>query len=57
MAKKKKYTPPKTDKKELEEFKKHSKIIEEKIKAISETYRKWWDKDKGTWKEGYKDDS
>ena len=54
MAKKKKYTPPKTDEKELEEFKKHSKLIDGKIKAISETYRKWWCKDKRTWKEGYK---
>ena len=55
MAKKKKYVPPKTNKDDLEEFKKHSKMIEGKIKAISETYKKWWDKDKGTWKEGYKD--
>ena len=54
MAKKKKYAPPKTDKKDLEEFRKHSKLIEEKTKAICEKYRKWWDKDKGTWKKGYK---
>jgi len=55
MAKKKKYIPPKTNEGDIEKFKEHSKLIEEKIKAISETYRRWWDKDKGDWKKGYKD--
>jgi hypothetical protein len=56
MAKKKKYTAPKEDKKEIEEFKEHSKLIDEKIKAISATYKRWWDKDKKTWKQGYKNE-
>ena len=48
--KKKKFNKPKTDEKELQEFRDHIKMINEKNKAISEKYRKWWDKDKKTWK-------
>ena len=52
--KKKKFKKPKTDEKELQEFRDHIKMINEKNKAISEKYRKWWDKDKKTWKKGFK---
>lgn len=56
MTKKKKYIPKKDDDWDLEEARKHRKIINEKIKSISDTYKKWWDKDKKTWKKGYKKD-
>ena len=52
--KKKKYQTPKTNEQELLEFREHSKLIDEKTKAIIEKYRKWWDKDKQTWKKGFK---
>jgi len=29
-------------------------MINEKTKVIVEKYRKWWDKDKRTWKKGFK---
>ena len=54
MPQKKKYIPNKTNEKELEEFRDHQKIINEKTKAIVEKYRKWCDKDKKTWKKGFK---
>ena len=54
MPQKKKYIPNKIDEKELEEFRDHQKIINEKTKAIVEKYRKWWDKDKKTWKKDFK---
>ena len=54
MPLKKKYIPNKTNEKELEDFRDHLKIINEKTKAIVEKYRKWWDKDKKTWKKGFK---
>ena len=54
MPQKKKYIPNKTNEKELEEFRDHQKIINEKTKAIVEKYRKWWDKDKKTWKKDFK---
>ena len=53
IMKKKKYIAPKVNEDELKEFKEHSKIINEKMKAISAKYRKWWDKDKGQWKKGF----
>tara|TARA_Y100000296_G_scaffold54144_1_gene62037 strand:- start:295 stop:468 length:174 start_codon:yes stop_codon:yes gene_type:complete len=54
MARKKtKYKPPKADKEELEEFKEHIRTINEKSKAISEKYRRWWDTDKKDWKKGF----
>ncbi len=53
MAKKKKYSPPKQDEEEIEKFKEHSKIINEKMKAITQKYKKWWDIKTGTWKEGF----
>ena len=54
MARKKtKYKPPKADKAELEEFKKHIRTMNEKSKAISEKYKKWWDTEKKDWKEGF----
>lgn len=52
--KKKKFNKPKTDEKELQEFRDHIKMINEKNKAISEKYRKWWDKDKKTLKKEFK---
>ena len=52
--KKKKYIPKKTDEKELQDFRDHLKLINEKTRLIVEKYRKWWDKEKKTWKEGFK---
>ena len=54
MPQKKKYIPYKIDEKELEEFRDHIKMINEKTRLISEKYRKWWDKEKKTWKKGFK---
>lgn len=54
MAKKKKYIPPPKDDAELQKMREHWKVINEKTKKIAERYRKWWDKDKKKWKEGYK---
>ncbi len=54
MAKKKKYQPREDDDWDIEEAREHRRIISEKIKSISDTYRKWWDKDRKTWKKGYK---
>ena len=54
MAKKKRFKKPEADEKELENFRLHIKMINEKTKAIGEKYRKWWDKDKKTWKKGFK---
>ena len=51
--KKTRYNPPKADKAELEEFREHMGTINEKSKAISEKYKKWWDADKHTWKKGF----
>jgi len=53
-TKKKKFNKPKDDERELQEFREHIKVINEKTKAIVEKYRKWWDKDKRTWKRGFK---
>ena len=52
--KKKKYQPREDDNWDIEADREHRRIIEEKLKAISETYKKWWDKEKHTWKKGYK---
>ena len=52
--KKKKYIPKKADERELQEYKDHLKMINEKTKNIVEKYRKWWDKEKKTWKEGFR---
>jgi|TARA_A100001391_G_scaffold189778_1_gene161517 hypothetical protein len=54
MAKKKRFKKPETSQEELENFRLHIKMINEKTKAIGEKYRKWWDKDKKTWKKGFK---
>jgi len=54
MGKKKaKFRSPKVSQKELEEFREHLKIVDEKSKAISEKYKKWWDSDKRRWKRGF----
>ena len=54
MGKKKaKFRSPKVSQKDLEEFREHLKIIDEKSKAISEKYKKWWDSDKRGWKRGF----
>ncbi len=52
--KKKKYQPKKTDEKTLKEFKELTKTINNNMKKISDTYKKWWDVETGTWKKGYK---
>jgi hypothetical protein len=54
VAKKKKYNPPKTSEEESIKFREHINMINEKIKAISSKYRKWWDKETKTWKKGFK---
>ena len=54
MAKKKVYKAQDIDEDEMARFKEHSKLMNQKSKTISEKYRKWWDKDKKTWKEGFK---
>ena len=54
MKKKKKYQPREDDDWDIEADREHRRIIEEKSKAISEIYKKWGDKEKHTWKKGYK---
>tara|TARA_Y100001936_G_scaffold153819_1_gene150050 strand:- start:2519 stop:2698 length:180 start_codon:yes stop_codon:yes gene_type:complete len=54
MAKKKRFKKPETDEEELAKFREHIKMINEKTKQIANKYRTWWDKDKKTWKEGFK---
>ena len=54
IKKKKKYQPKKTDEKTLKEFKELTKTINNNMKKISDTYKKWWDVETGTWKKGYK---
>lgn len=53
MPPKKKYIPNKTDEEELQKFRDHLKMINEKNKEIAEKYRTWWDKEKRTWKDGF----
>tara|TARA_Y100000296_G_C5135360_1_gene237887 strand:+ start:998 stop:1180 length:183 start_codon:yes stop_codon:yes gene_type:complete len=53
-AKKKRFNAPKANEKELEEFREHIKLINQKSKAISEKYRAWWDTENKTWKKGFK---
>ena len=54
MGKKKnKYVPKKDDDWDAESVKKFRLTIKEKSKAINEKYRKWWDKDKHTWKKDF----
>ena len=48
MPKKKTFKKPENNEEELENFRLHIKMINEKTKAIVEKYRKWWDKDKKT---------
>jgi len=55
MGKKKiKYKAPKVSKKEIEDFKKHTALINEKSKEISEKYKEWWDSKNKTWKKEFK---
>ncbi len=54
MPKKKRFKKPENNEEELENFRLHIKMINEKTIAIVEKYCKWWDKDKKTWKEGFK---
>ncbi len=51
--KKKNYKAPKADEEDMLKFREHSKLIEEKSKAIIARYAKWWDNNKKTWKEGF----
>ena len=54
MGKKKnKYTPKKDYDWDAESVKKFRQTIKENSKAITEKYRKWWDKDKHTWKKDF----
>tara|TARA_Y100000310_G_C19989748_1_gene493566 strand:- start:246 stop:437 length:192 start_codon:yes stop_codon:yes gene_type:complete len=53
MAKKKKYVAPKTNQKELDDFQEHCKLMNEKSKAISAKYKKWWDIKKKRWKPNF----
>jgi hypothetical protein len=52
--KKKKYKPKENDDWDEEADREHRRTIDEKTSAISEMYKKWWDKDKRTWKKGFK---
>ena len=54
MPKKKSFKKQETNEEELENFRLHSKMINEKTKKIVDKYRTWWDKEKRTWKEGFK---
>ncbi len=54
--KKKTYQPKEDDDWDEKAAREHRRIIKEKTKAISETYKKWWDKDKKAWRKGYKKD-
>ena len=53
-AKKKKFNKPKTDERELQRFREHLKMINEKTKAIVESIASGGIKDKRTWKKGFK---
>ena len=56
MSKKKPYQPQNDDDWDEDAASEHRRIINEKSKTISETYKKWWDKDKKTWRRGFKRD-
>tara|TARA_R110000824_G_scaffold71795_1_gene183680 strand:- start:1197 stop:1373 length:177 start_codon:yes stop_codon:yes gene_type:complete len=56
MSKKKPYQPQNDDDWDEGAASEHRRIINEKSKTISETYKKWWDKDKKTWRRGFKRD-
>jgi len=47
-----KFKTNKVNKKELEEFKAHSKLMDEKMEAIIERYKTSWDTSTKTWKKG-----
>jgi hypothetical protein len=54
MAKKKtKYTSPEVNEKELSDFREHCSLMDEKSKAITAKYKKWWDIKKKTWKTNF----
>jgi len=53
MAKKKKYVPRKDDDWNIEEAEEHRRIIRARETAIRNKYKKWWDEDKKSWKEGF----
>ena len=53
MVKKKRYQKPKEDEDEAQAFREHSKLIDEKAKAVLQKYKKWWDKDNKCWKKGF----
>lgn len=53
-TKKKTYKSPKADEEEMQKFREHSELIEEKSKAIIAKYAKWWDTKKKKWKDGFK---
>ena len=55
MPKKKNYQSLKEDEEELQKFREHSKLIDEKSKTIIAKYAKWWDKDNKSWKKGVSD--
>ena len=50
MAKKKKYVSRKDDDWNIEEARKHRRIIREKEKAITQRYKTQWDSEKHRWK-------
>ena len=53
MAKKKKYTPQKDDDWNAEDARDHRRTIRENEKRINNKYKKWWDVDTKSWKEGF----
>ena len=52
MAKKKIYKPPNESDWDEAETKEHRRIIAEE-KSITKKYKRWWDKKRGSWKEGF----
>ena len=51
VAKKKKYTPKTDDDWDEDEMKKHRRTIKDKEKAITAKYKKFWDQERGQWKD------
>ena len=46
---------PKKKNYQLQKFREHSKLIDEKSKTIIAKYAKWWDKNNKSWKKGVRD--
>lgn len=51
--KKKEFKAKKTNKEDIQALRDHLKMIDEATTAICEKYRKYWDKEKHTWKDDF----